>query len=286
MSAPKAMRAIAGARSMFSAPRTLHTTSFRPTQPLIKSPSRVLQYESRRFISDSDQLSMAQETRGPPRPPQKELINLENGKEAPTFLGTTKRLPEFNLADKVICVSGAARGLGLTQAEALLEAGATVYALDRLPEPSPNFFIVQQRAKETLGCELHYRQIDVRDVAKLNKVIDSIAEKHQRLDGLLACAGINQEIPALDYPPEEVNNMFAVNVTGAMMCAQATARAMLKYECPGSICMIASMSGMIANRGLLNSAYNMSKAAVIQMARSLAAEWGPHKIRVNCISPG
>ena len=65
------------------------------------------------------------DTRGPPQPPMKEQMNLETGKEAPTFLGTTKRLPEFNMADKVVLVSGGARGLGLTQAEALLEAGAT-----------------------------------------------------------------------------------------------------------------------------------------------------------------
>lgn len=65
-------------------------------------------------------------TRGPPEPPRKEDVNLERGAdEAPTFLGTTKRLPELNLADKVLLVSGAARGLGLVQAEALLEAGAT-----------------------------------------------------------------------------------------------------------------------------------------------------------------
>lgn len=51
------------------------------------------------------------------------------------YLGTKNRMPEFVLTDKVVLVSGAGRGLGLTQAEALLEAGAIVYALDRLPEP-------------------------------------------------------------------------------------------------------------------------------------------------------
>lgn len=70
---------------------------------------------------------------GPPSPPAEER-NAADPLSA-IYLGTKRRLPEFNLTDKVVCVSGAARGLGLTQAEALLEAGATVYALDRLEEP-------------------------------------------------------------------------------------------------------------------------------------------------------
>ena len=128
---------------------------------------------------------------------------------------------------------------------------ATVYALDRLPESSPYFYTVQKRAAETLGCQLHYRQIDVRDVPKLNEVIGEIADKHARLDGLLAAAGIQQEVPALDYTAEDARAMVDVNIVGTMMTAQAAARQMIKYGNPGSIALIASMSGSVANRNLL-----------------------------------
>ncbi|CEL10718.1 hypothetical protein BJX68DRAFT_223280 [Aspergillus pseudodeflectus] len=207
-------------------------------------------------------------------------------KQEAAAVGTKGRMPEFSLAGKVVLVSGAARGLGLTQAEALLEAGARVYALDRLEEPSPEFFNIQKRAKEELGTDFQYRRIDVRDTELLHSTVEAIANAEGRMDGLVAAAGIQQETPALEYTSQDANRMFEVNVTGVMMTAQAVAKQMIRFGNGGSIALIASMSGTIANRGLICSAYNASKAAVIQLARNLAAEWGQYNIRVNTISPG
>lgn len=134
------------------------------------------------------------------------------------------------------------------QAEALLEAGATVYALDRLSEPSPDFARIQERAKNQLGTKLEYRRIDVRDVEELNRIVAEIGDQEGRMDGLVAAAGIQQETTALDYTAKDANTMFEVNITGVFMTSQAVAKQMIRFGNGGSIVMIASMSGTIANR--------------------------------------
>jgi NAD(P)-dependent dehydrogenase (short-subunit alcohol dehydrogenase family) len=112
---------------------------------------------------------------------------------------------------------------------------------------APEFAQIQQRAKE-LGTQLHYRRIDVRDTELLNSVIESIANDEGRMDGLVAAAGIQQETPALEYSAKDSNTMFEVNVTGVFMTSQAVAKQMIRFGNGGSIAMIASMSGTIANR--------------------------------------
>lgn len=123
-----------------------------------------------------------------------------------------------------------------------------MYALDRLPEPSADFAPIAEKAKKELGTYLEYRQIDVRDVKKLHEIVEEISSKEGRLDGLIAAAGIQQETTALEYTAEDANRMFEVNITGVMMTAQAAAKQMIKFGNGGSIVLIASMSGSIANR--------------------------------------
>lgn len=161
-------------------------------------------------------------------------------------------LPEFSLKGKVIVVSGGGRGVGLVQSEALLEAGAIVHVIDRLPPPTvtSDFAKVAARANE-LGTSLVYHNVDVRDSESLNSVIAALAEKHGRIDGLIAAAGIQQETPALEYSAEDCDRMFGVNVTGVFMTAQAVANEMVKRKQKGSIVLIGSMSGTVANRGLI-----------------------------------
>ncbi|KAI1379455.1 NAD(P)-binding protein [Hypoxylon crocopeplum] len=203
-----------------------------------------------------------------------------------------KRLADFDLKGKVFVVTGAARGLGLALAESLVEAGGRVYCLDREAEADEHWAEARNRVVPEWGGSLHYRQQDVLDTNHLDKTITAIADENSRLDGVIAAAGIQQITPAVEYSHEDAAKMLAINFTGVLMTATSSARQMMKYKCRGSICLIASLSGSVANKGLLSPVYNSSKAALIQLARNLAMEWSPIQkdgtggIRVNCISPG
>ncbi|RXG41786.1 hypothetical protein VDGE_30538 [Verticillium dahliae] len=204
-----------------------------------------------------------------------------------------KTFADFDLKNRVFIVTGGTSGLGLELAEAVKEAGGKVYCLDVYPEPGSQFTTAQQRnASSPSTGSLTYRQQDVVDTEGLDAQIASIAEEHKRLDGVIAAAGILQITPAAEYSIEDLNKIMAVNYTGVFMTATAAARQMFRYKCHGSMVFIASISGSVANKGLISPAYNSSKAAVLQLARNLAMEWSPTRqdgtggIRVNCISPG
>jgi NAD(P)-dependent dehydrogenase (short-subunit alcohol dehydrogenase family) len=196
----------------------------------------------------------------------------------------------FSLANKTVAITGGGRGLGITLAAAVLEAGGNVACLDILPEPAAAEWTSLQQIAKMSGLGLSYRRLDVTDEAALAQVFDEIdaeaSERGTQFYGSIACAGIQQKLLAIEYPQADFERIQRVNVTGAFLTAKHSARIMMRNGVHGSIVMISSMSGQIANRGLYCAAYNTSKAAVQQMCRSLAQEWGQHGIRINSLSPG
>lgn len=203
-----------------------------------------------------------------------------------------KSFSHFDLSGKVFVVTGGGRGLSLCMAEGLVEAGGKVHCIDRTPQPDKAFDLARERVDPEYGGSLHYHRVDVSKNEEIEAVMEEIASKYQRMDGLIAGAAIQQVTPALEYTAEDIAKMLSVNYTGVFLSARACARQMHKYKIQGSMCLIASMSGTIANKGFVAPVYNSSKAAVIQLARNLAMEWGRVQndgsggIRVNTLSPG
>ncbi|KAH6659310.1 hypothetical protein BKA67DRAFT_544097 [Truncatella angustata] len=283
---PKILRAAAGCslRSTARAPvvRLACATGSIAARPVTCRPMHTSQTPRSKSKSDNPDASERATVAHAPAPP---ILRHEN-------FGR-KQFADFDLAGKVFLVTGGAQGLGLTLAEALVEAGGKVYCLDRVERPTSDEW---QRALERVvpewGGSLNYVQQDVSDTPSLDQTITRIAEENQRLDGVVAAAAIQQLSEAVNYSEKDVSRMLSVNYTGVLMTATAAARQMFRYRCRGSIVFVGSMSGFVANKGLLSCVYNSSKAAVIQLSRNLAMEWSPIKedgtggIRVNCICPG
>ncbi|KAH8765581.1 short chain dehydrogenase [Diaporthe sp. PMI_573] len=196
----------------------------------------------------------------------------------------------FSLSGKTIAITGGGRGVGITLAAAVLEAGGNVACLDILETPAAEEWAAIEKTAKTSGLKLSYRRVDITDEENLSNILNEVEREGREAGapfyGTIACAGIQQKTPAVDYPKSDFERMMSVNVTGTFLTAKHTARILIKTGVQGSIVMIASMSGDIANRGLTCSAYNSSKAAVQQLCRSVAQEWGQYGIRVNTLSPG
>lgn len=190
-------------------------------------------------------------------------------------------LDTFSLAGRISVVTGAARGIGRALALALAEAGSDVAVLVRT-ESSADDLVAEI---EKLGVRGFAVTGDVTVPEEVAAAVDLITERLGPVDVLVNNAGVGLHKAALDLTPAEVRHILDVNIDGVWNCAQAFGRQMVQRH-SGSIINIGSISGVIVNRPQWQPAYNASKAAVHQLTKSLAAEWGPYGVRVNALAPG
>jgi NAD(P)-dependent dehydrogenase (short-subunit alcohol dehydrogenase family) len=185
-------------------------------------------------------------------------------------------LDSFRLDGKVAVVTGGNRGIGLALTKALQEAGATLAIAAR-----------DGRRSRAVAGELGLLAVetDVTDRASVDAMVDAVTKELGPIDVLVNNAGACFHRPALEVPESEFQTVFDVNVKGLWHCSQAVGRQMVERS-SGAIVNIGSISALIVNRPQMQPAYNASKAAVHQLTKSLAAEWAPHKVRVNALAPG
>ncbi|THH08573.1 hypothetical protein EW146_g8951 [Bondarzewia mesenterica] len=207
----------------------------------------------------------------------------------PSIRPRPKLQDEFALTDRVALVSGAGRGLGLEMAMALAEAGArAVYCVDLAETPGEEWKAVRSYVERMgMGGRLEYVSANVTQQEVMWEVGKNIGDKEGRMDVCVAAAGILEpHTNCLEYPGDQFKKVHDVNTNGVLFTAQAAGRQMDRFGTPGSIILIASISGSVTNKDHAWVGYNSSKSAVIQMGRSMACELGPKRIRVNTLSPG
>lgn len=188
-------------------------------------------------------------------------------------------LDSFRLDGKVVIVTGASSGLGVSFAEAFAEAGADVaLGARRVERLEHTAALVGQAGRRAISC-----RTDVADPQQCQQLVDSAMDAFGRVDVLINNAGVGSAVPATRETPEQFRNIIDVNLNGSYWMAQSCGRIMQ----PGSsIINISSVLG-ITTAGLPQAAYSAAKAGIIGMTRDLAQQWGSRKgIRVNALAPG
>ena len=186
--------------------------------------------------------------------------------------------PVFRLDGSTAVVTGAGGGIGSQLVAGLVASGAVVGCVD-LPGPALD------EAVRRAGGQAVALPVDVTDAEAMDRALSELESAHGPLTLAVNCAGVHSTAPAESMDRATWQQVVDVNLTGVFTSCQAQGRAMLRGG-GGSIVNIASIAATVAVRGLQQAHYNATKAAVVQLSRSLALEWADRAVRVNTVSPG
>jgi NAD(P)-dependent dehydrogenase (short-subunit alcohol dehydrogenase family) len=186
----------------------------------------------------------------------------------------------FDFKGEVVVVTGGSRGLGLEIAHAFGDSGAHVVITARREQ----WLTEAEKFLKDRAIAVHALTCDVADAASVEQTVQQILERCGKVDVLVNNAGLTWGAAAESMPLERWEQVIDANITGTFLMSQCIGRQMLERG-SGAIINVASIAGL--GGGQLNTVgYNASKAAVINLTRALAVEWGSRNIRINCIAPG
>lgn len=192
-------------------------------------------------------------------------------------------LDRFRLDNKQLFITGGSRGLGREMALALAEAGANVILVGRDQES------LDRTAADirTRGRQAVVLQGDVGTPAEADRICRTALERHGPIDILINNVGGRRiNVPTQDLSTEQWQSILDLNLTSTFICTKLIGGAMVQRGTGGRVINVASISGMVANKGIGGRSYETSKGAVIMFTKATAADWAPHGVTVNAICPG
>jgi len=195
-------------------------------------------------------------------------------------MGWTKVFED--LAGQVAVITGGARGLGLTMAQALAKWGTKIALLDILADVTNS----AETAQREWGVESVGLVTDVTDDASVAAAFADVGRTLGSPRILINAAGITTWEDSIDVSKESWQRVIDINLTGTFLCCQALARACTAAGKGGVIVNVSSMSAQVVNVPQHQASYHASKAGVDMLTKALAVEWAPIGIRVNAIAPG
>lgn len=189
----------------------------------------------------------------------------------------------FSLQGRTALITGGSRGLGLQMAQALGEAGARVLLSARKPAEL-EAAVAQLRAQ---GIEADGITADVGQDAEVERLAEAAIQRLGEVDILVNNAGASWGAPAEEHPTAAWDKVMNTNIRGLFLLTRHIGSRSMLPRRQGRIINIASIAGLGGNPAFMKTiSYNTSKGACITFTQALAAEWGPHGIRVNAIAPG